>query len=237
VRIVLEESDRELADRLARDLRRLGHTVDPVGTGRDLLDRFRAADLVIVDLGPPDLDGMELLREIRAEGDTPMIAVTGHRTEAARVSALRAGSDDCMERPLGFRELAARIDAVMRRAAQRSGSGRGYDNGSISIDPVRRGVQLDGCVVQLTGKEFDLLWLLASRQGTVISRGEIMARVWGDTWNTRSRTVDTHVSSLRGKLGLDCGITTVRGVGLRFLRGTVAGTGERWENGQRAEAA
>ena len=216
--ILLEESDAESAGELAVGLRRQGHGVDHVSTGQAALGAYRSADLVILDLDPPDLNGLALCREIRAAGDTPMIAITGRRTEQGRVLALRAGSDDCMEKPLGFRELLARIEAVMRRARRRAGRRERIDCGPLRIDRARREVSVADRAVELTVKEFDLLQLLASQPGSVVFRQEIMARVWGDTWNSRSRTVDTHVSSLRRKLGPDSWITTVRGVGLRFDR-------------------
>ena len=147
----------------------------------------------------------------------PVLALNGDRTESTRIRALLAGADDCIDKPYGFRELVARVESIVRRAgtpappAAVTGPAR-----RLHIDFVIRHAYADGRNLGLTGKEFDLLQLLMSRAGSVVPRDEIMARVWSDPWNRRSRTVDTHVGSLRRKLGDNGWITTVRGVGFRF---------------------
>ncbi|GAA4227643.1 response regulator transcription factor [Actinomadura meridiana] len=216
LRILVVENHVGEAATLVRGLSRHSHQVDSVRTGADALRLFGDADLVLLDLELPDLDGLEVCRSIRAAGDVPVIAVTALGSELDRVLGLQAGADDYLVKPYGFRELVARIDAVMRRAKPRPVSGD-LANGRLRIDSAARQVTVDGATVELTRKEFDLLYLLASRPGTVITRKQIIAQVWGDSCSRR--TIDTHVSSLRGKLGASEWILTVRGVGFRLGHG------------------
>ncbi|MEU9453552.1 response regulator transcription factor [Streptomyces sp. NPDC048277] len=202
---------------LAAGLRRHGHQVEGVGTGSAALQAYQVSDIVLLDLELPDLDGLEVCRSIRSLSDVPLIAVTGWGTELDRVLGLQAGADDYLVKPYGFRELMARMDAVMRRARPQSVTARVVSCGPLRIDAASREVSLHGEAVEVTRKEFDLLYLLAAHPGTVITRKRIMQQVWGGSWSRR--TVDTHVSSLRGKLGGSDWIVTVRGVGFRF--GTV----------------
>jgi DNA-binding response OmpR family regulator len=217
VHILVVESDRAAADSLVRNLIRNGHDPQKVGTGKEALMTHQDADLVLLDMELPDLDGLEVCRQIRASCDTPIIASTAGGDELDKVLSLQAGSDDCLVKPYGVRELCARIEAVMRRAgkAVEADKTKVMSNGSLSIDPRSREVRLRGQVVRTTRKEFDLLLLLASYPGTVFSRKQLMARVWQDEWAC-SRTVDTHVSMIRNKLGSGNWIGTVRGIGYRF---------------------
>ncbi|MGW0792279.1 response regulator transcription factor [Streptomyces sp. NPDC002911] len=215
-RILLVESDVSEAETLARGLRRHGHEVGIVGTGSEALRAFADADLILLDLELPDLDGLEVCRGIRAAGETPVIAVTARGTELDRVLGLQAGADDYLAKPYGFRELMARMEAVMRRARPVRPAASTITCGSLRIDAGTREVSLEGRPVGTTRKEFDLLYLLASHPDTVIPRKVLMQQVWGDSWSRR--TVDTHVSTLRNKIGA-CWITTIRGVGFRFGQG------------------
>ena len=216
MRILLLENEESLAACLAKEIRRSGHEVDNVFAAEDALRELPGFDLVILDLDTPDMDGLEACRRIRAASDIPLIATTRQRSELSRVLALREGADDCLDKPYGFRELMARTTAVMRRFRLQPQDDGKLSFGPLRIDPDTREVMLDDQVVGVTEKEFDLLHLLASRSGAVVSRQEIRTKVWGDTRNSNGRTIDTHVSSLRGKLGDCCWITTVRGVGFRF---------------------
>ena len=154
---------------------------------------------------------------IRASSDMPIITLITGGSELDKVLSLQAGSDDCLVKPYGVRELCARIDAVMRRArkAVLADTTKVMSNGSLRIDPKSREVRVLDQVIRTTRKEFDLLLMLASQPGTVFSRKELMARVWKDEWAS-GRTVDTHVSMLRNKLGSGNWIATVRGIGYRF---------------------
>lgn len=214
-RVLVAESDIDDANCLVKGLRRHSHEVEHVATGRAALRSYETADLILLDLELPDLDGLEVCRDIRQVSDIPIIAVTGRGSELDRVLGLQAGADDYLVKPYGFRELMARMEAVMRRVVrQPSAAGAAISRGPLSIDAGAREVCLEGRRIDVTRKEFDLLYLLASYPDTVIPRKQLMQRVWGDSWSRR--TVDTHVSSLRSKLGCSGWIITVRGVGFRF---------------------
>jgi DNA-binding response OmpR family regulator len=213
-RILVVESKPKDLECLAGALRRHGHAVDEAGTGEAAIRSFEEADLVLLDLELPDVDGLEVCRVVRSMSDVPLIAVSASGSEIDRVLGLQAGADDYVEKPYGMRELLARIDAVMRRASPKNLAVQVLSHGPLTIDAGSRKVSLGGRIIDVTRKEFDLLYLLASHPGTVIPRKRIMQQIWGDSWSRR--TVDTHVSSLRGKLGGSDWIVTVRGVGFRF---------------------
>jgi DNA-binding response OmpR family regulator len=224
-RVLLVEHHAGDADALETGLRRHGHRVSTVGTGGEALQAFDDADLVLIDLDLPDLDGLEVCRSIRSLGDTPVIAVTGRGSELDRVLGLEAGADDYLVKPYGFRELMARIGAVMRRARPQPRGADAIVHGPMRIDASAREVVVDGRSVELTRKEFQLLHLLASRAGSVIPRKQIMVQVWGDAWSRR--TLDTHISTLRSKLGSNDWIVTVRGVGFRMDKWGDGGVDDR----------
>ncbi|GAA2268885.1 MULTISPECIES: response regulator transcription factor [Kitasatospora] len=222
-RVLVVESDTEDAEFLVRGLRRHGHTVSRVDTGNAALSAYGAADLVLLDLELPDLDGLEVCRRVRSAGPVPIIAVTARGTELDRVLGLQAGADDYLVKPYGFRELLARMEAVMRRVrvpAQmhpvHAEPPSVVSRGGLRIDATTRQVSLNGRPVKVTRKEFDLLFILASNSDAVVPRKQLMQQVWGDVWSRR--TIDTHVSSLRNKLGASDWIVTVRGVGFQFGR-------------------
>jgi DNA-binding response OmpR family regulator len=216
LRVLLVEPDVDTAEDLADALRRHKHHVDSVHTGSDALRVVHHADLLLLDLELPDIDGLEVCRAVRAARDIPIIAVTTRSSELDRVLGLQAGADDYVVKPYWFRELMARIGAVMRRCTRRATAAEVLDRGPLRLDPSRREVRLDGRPIVLTRKEFDLLHLLSTRPGTVFSRRELAQRVWDDNCSASSRTIDTHVSSVRTKLGGNSWIVTVRGVGFRF---------------------
>ncbi|RZU53805.1 DNA-binding response OmpR family regulator [Krasilnikovia cinnamomea] len=209
-------------------LRLLGYQAQVVDSGWKALETFRFHDLILLDLDLPDIDPLCLCRTIRTAGDTPVIGLTtGGETE--RVRGLQAGADDCINKPYGARELVARIEAVMRRARTATGRQPVLDRGAVRIEPSIRQVQVSGSPVPLTPKEFDLLHLLATEPERVFTREELMTRVWQDRsaaarGRRASRTLDTHVGTLRGKIGPTAQIVTVRGVGYRL---EVAGAGAR----------
>ncbi|MFG2813194.1 winged helix-turn-helix domain-containing protein [Streptomyces sp. NPDC048410] len=208
------ESNDEDADPLMTRLRRYGHHVERVTGGIPALGAYGGADLVLLDLELPDLDGLEVCRQIRAEADTAVIAVTARGTELDRVLGLRAGADDYLVKPYGFQELLARMEALMRRVHLSAADPSVIVRGPLRIDAAARRVSLDGRRVDVTRKEFDLLYLLAVQPRNVVPRKTIMQTVWGDVWSRR--TIDTHISSLRGKLGSSDWIRNVRGVGFQL---------------------
>ncbi|MFE6104090.1 response regulator transcription factor [Streptomyces laurentii] len=215
--LVVENNPAE-AQALAMGLRRHGHVVAGATTGVEALSVYEDYDLVLLDLELPDLDGLEVCRGIRAVCDVPLIAVTARASEVDRVLGLKSGADDYIAKPYSFQELMARMDAVMRRARPQATAVRtALTHGPLTIDTRSREVHLYDRQVEVTRKEFDLLSCLVSSPDAVISRQELMRRVWGESWSRR--TVDTHISSLRHKLGASDWITTVRGVGFRFESG------------------
>ncbi|MFJ4717361.1 response regulator transcription factor [Streptomyces sp. NPDC088785] len=202
------------AETLAAQLRRHGHLPVCARNGASALQAHEDADVVLLDLELPDLDGLEVCRAIRSVSRVPVIIVTDRRSELDCVLGLQAGADDYVTKPYGLRELMARIEAVLRRTHWQPGTVSEVRHGRLHIDVGSREVSVDGRPVTLTRKEFDLLSLLAAHPGTVVSRKQLLKQVWGETWSRR--TVDTHVSSLRGKLGDGAWIVTVRGVGFKL---------------------
>ena len=222
VQIVLVEPDVAGADAMIGRLTRHGYEIDRVGSGQEALSAYEHADLVLLELDLPDLDGVEVCRHIRANSNTPIITFTADEAHVDRVLSLHAGADDSIVKPFEFRELVARMKAVLRRAVPAPAAETvAISHGALHIDPRKREVRVGERVVDVTRKEFDLLYLLASQPDAVVSRKELMSKVWADEWGTRSRTVDTHVSSLRNKLGDGDWIVTVRGVGYRLGRDAI----------------
>lgn len=218
--ILLVESDSTDAESLAGGLRRHGHEVTHVSLGVAALEAHEDADLILLDLELPDLDGLEVCKSIRSVSCVPLLVVTSRGSELDCVLGLQAGADDYLVKPYGFRELMARIEAVMRRTRSSRTVDREITHGPLHIDVNARQVSLGGRGVGLTRKEFDLLCILASHPDTVIPRKRLLQQVWGDSWSRR--TVDTHVSSLRTKLGDSDWIITVRGVGFKLGTGCAA---------------
>ena len=173
------------------------------------------ADLVLLDLRLPDLDGLAVCRELRSRSSVPIIMITAKGEEVDKVVGLEVGADDYVVKPFGFRELLARIRAVTRRTSP-DGDRHAASAGPLTIDGPARRAALDGSELELTPKEFDLLFLLAREAGTVVSKQQIFEDVWGSTWYGGTKTIDVHVASLRRKLGDPAWIETVRGVGLRL---------------------
>jgi DNA-binding response OmpR family regulator len=214
VDILVVEDDDAIAVPLAEGLRREGFAVTRVATGAAAL-AAPPADLVLLDLRLPDVDGTEVCRALRARSDVPIIVVTAKGEEVDRVVGLELGADDYVVKPFGFRELLARIRAVLRRTTRGAPNGP-LRAGSLEIDQRARRALLNGTELPLTPKEFDLLTLLASDPGAVVGRERILREVWQTDWFGPTKTIDVHVASLRKKLGDPRWIETVRGVGHRL---------------------
>lgn len=216
--VLVIEDDQDVREAVGRLLVASGHDVRLCGTALDGLHELAAwpPDVVVLDLGLPDLDGTAVLRRIRAGSQVPVLVATAREQESEMIRLLRAGADDYVVKPYGFRELLARMDAVMRRATPRRQSDHVVEHGPLRIDTLTREVQLHNQVIPMSRKEFDLLHLLAVNPHSVVSREQIMRQVWENSWSRR--TVDTHVSSIRQKLGGKSWILTVRGVGFRIGR-------------------
>lgn len=232
MRALVVEDDTGLAEALVQGLRGQGWQVRHAATGRAAVDELDAAlagsadeaiDLVLLDMGLPDHDGLWVCQQVRARGDVPIVAVTARRSEASVVGALRAGVDDYVTKPYSLAVLLARVDAVLRRSQGRTAEAPAADLGFVH-DRTAREVHLPAApdraavTVALTAKESELLGALARTPGVPVTRAALMEEVWDTTWVGASRTLDVHVAALRAKLGADVPIETVRGVGYRLAR-------------------
>ncbi|WP_405420374.1 response regulator transcription factor [Streptomyces erythrochromogenes] len=222
---LLVEDDDRMAQALGTALAQRGHTVRRVARAQDALRHAREAEFVLLDLGLPDLDGIELLRRLRTVCGVPLIVVTARCEERDIVQGLRAGADDYVVKPFRMAELMARIDTVRRRTdahADRDAPGTAsVRRGDVDVDPAGRTVTVAGTEVRLTRREFDVLALLAARPDEVHSREEILDRIWGDAFLAASRSLDVHVAGIRAKTGRSGLVRTVRGYGYQL------GCGER----------
>jgi DNA-binding response OmpR family regulator len=215
MRILLVEDEDTIAEPLADGLRREGFQVERAPTGRAALDAA-PADLVLLDLRLPDLDGLDVCRMLRERSDVPIIVVTARGEESDRVVGLELGADDYVVKPFGLRELIARIRAVTRRTDRRGAQVATVHIGALSIDERARRASVDGRQVELTPKEFDILAALARDPGAAVTRRRLLEEVWETSWLGSSKTIDVHVASLRRKLGDPTWIETVRGIGFRL---------------------
>lgn len=218
--VLVVEDDPNLRAALIRELGARSHTVRSTGTAMGMLRDVaqNPPDLVILDLGLPDLDGAEALKMLRGVSDVPVIIATARDGEAEIVRLLHAGADDYLVKPFTAEVLGARMAALLRRAG-RAGSMRRLAVGGLHIDVDRREASLDGGPLELTRREFDLLAYLAARPGRVVSRRELLAEVWHQAYGD-DQTIDVHLSWLRRKLGETAAspryLHTVRGVGVRL---------------------
>lgn len=223
-RILIVDDEPELRGMLRRYLTNEGFTVNDVATGSEAAAYVQATapDLVILDVGLPDIDGFELLRQMRASSEVPVIMLTARADEIDRVVGLSVGADDYVTKPFSPRELVARINAVLRRgrAAEPSDTAVLEFQG-LSIDPRSREVQADGRPAELSALEFDLLTALAESPNRVFSRQELLDRVWGWDHYGVERVVDVHIGNIRKVIGDDASaprfIATVRGAGYKFI--------------------
>ncbi len=218
--VLLVEDDPAISEPLARALGREGYEVRAHGTGRGALSDFAGADLVVLDLGLPDIDGLDVAREIRSQGSSlPILVLTARTDEVDMVVGLDAGADDYVTKPFRLAELLARVRALLRRA------GSEFQEDTLEVQDIKIDVSAhrafqDGRELQLTAKEFDLLRILVKEAGNVVPRQVIMQEVWGSDPAGSTKTLDMHISWLRRKLGDDAAypyyISTVRGMGFRF---------------------
>ena len=211
--VLVIEDDPAIGLQLERGLVRAGYHVSRAADGAQAL-LAAPADVILLDLGLPDMDGLELCQRLRARSTAAIIAVTARSEEATRVATLDAGADDYLVKPFGFVELLARARAVLRRInPAETGLLR---HGALAVDPRTRRVFIGDRDVALTPKEFDLLSCLAEDPGRVLTRQEILERAWGGHWYGPSKVLDVHVASLRRKLGDPALIETVYGIGYRL---------------------
>ena len=220
--IVLIEDDVDIRRLVADALAAQGHDVESAAAALEGLQLTVKGkpDLVVMDLGLPDLDGTELLRMIRAVSQVPVIVITARGADDVVVRTLDSGADDYLVKPFSVAQLEARVRALLRRGPA-AGSGDPLRVGDLSVDPAAREATLAGEALDLSPKEFDLLRVLAERAGEVVSKRALMAEVWREPYGGAERTVDVHLSWLRSKLGETAQepryLRTVHGVGVKLV--------------------
>jgi DNA-binding response OmpR family regulator len=228
--ILLIEDDGSIRSAITRALTDLGHVVTTSNTGMSGLEAAvdTTPDVVLLDLGLPDIDGLQVLAMLRAVSEVPVIIITARDDDADMVKALDAGADDYVVKPFGIEQVEARLRAILRRSGSSVAEGP-LVLGGLTIDPLTRQVSLDGAPIDLSRKEFDLLLALAQRAGEVVTKRELLAEVWRQSYGGGDRTVDVHLSWLRRKLGETAAdpryLHSVRGVGVR-LAAPDDGTGD-----------
>jgi DNA-binding response OmpR family regulator len=228
VHILLVEDDDRVAAALRPALHRHGMTTTRVAIGRGAEDQLAGVDIVLLDLGLPDVDGVDVCRAIRGVSDVPVIVVSARGEVDDRILGLHSGADDYLVKPYDIGELVARVHAVYRRRrlATPSGSDDVVEIDGVRVDLHKHTVTVGGRPVNLTRKEFQVLALLATAGGAVCTRSRIVAEVWGRSWAGANRTLDVHVATLRTKLGKPEFVQTVRGVGYRLGNPNAAATSE-----------
>lgn len=217
MQLLIVEDDQAVADALIDAIKAVGHEAIHAGRGADALLRHHDAELILLDLGLPDMDGLEVLRKLRLVSEVPVVILTARDDERSIVRGLRQGADDYLVKPIGLTILLARIDAVARRAKVNTKSGKNHINaGALAIDLDKHEAEMAGKPLALTAKEFELLTLLARHAGSVVTREQILDQLWGDAFLAVSRSLDVHLTGLRAKLAYPGMIVNVRGVGYRL---------------------
>jgi DNA-binding response OmpR family regulator len=217
--ILVVEDESSIASFVALYLKKAGYGVRTAATGGEALQQVaaEAPALVVLDLNLPDVDGIEVCRRIRKTGDVPIIMLTARDEDVDKIIGLEVGADDYLTKPFNPRELVARVKSVLRRAApdRKHRESAQIRHGDLVVDAGRREAHVGDEEIQLAPKEFDLLWELLDHRGLVLTRDQLLERVWGYTFAGDTRTVDVHVRQLRRKLGDASPIVTVWGVGYK----------------------
>ena len=238
-RVLVVEDEASFVEALSAGLRREGFAVDIARDGREALDRFEACrpDVVLLDVMLPRLSGLDVCREIRSISNVPIIMVSARGEEIDMVVGLEVGADDYVPKPYRLRELVARIRAVLRRAQVQAisaevvsaDSARSVEVGDVLIDPQGHEVRVRGEIVRLPLKEFDLLRVLISNAGRVVTRDDLIEQVWGMDYVGDTKTLDAHIRRLRRKVETEPSdpqrIVTVRGVGYKYHEPATSATG------------
>jgi DNA-binding response OmpR family regulator len=217
--ILIVEDESSIASFVAMYLKRAGFTVRVAGTGEGAIEQAsaEAPSLIVLDLMLPDLDGIDVCRRVRQRSDVPILMLTARDEDIDKIIGLEVGADDYLTKPFNPGELVARVKSILRRAnpERRELESACLEHGDLTIDAGRREVKVADDEIQLAPKEFDLLWELLDHRGLVLTRDQLLERVWGYTFAGDTRTVDVHVRQLRRKLGNASPIVTVWGVGYK----------------------
>ena len=218
-RILVVEDEANIASFVSAYLEKAGFAVERAATGAEAIAKAESTDpaVILLDLNLPDIDGLEVCRSVRAKSQVPILMLTARDDDVDKIVGLEVGADDYLTKPFNPRELVARIRSILRRSTQAPApvtKGR-LTHGSIVIDAGRREVTVAGEVIQLAPKEFDLFWELLHHRGIVLTREQLLERVWGYTFAGDTRTVDVHVRQVRRKIGDSCPVVTVWGVGYK----------------------
>lgn len=223
MRVLLVEDDPGIRSGLIRGLSEHGHVVVSAATGGQAIALLSAdrPDVIVLDLGLPDLDGSHVLEIAKVLKSAPVIVATARDDEGEMVRLLNTGADDYLVKPFSVAQMDARIRAVLRRTAPPDAEEKSLVVGDLSLDPVAREVRLEGRQLELTRREFDLLQMLMQHAGEVVTKRTLLAEVWQQPWGGADRTVDVHLSWLRRKLGETAAepryIVSVRGVGVKLV--------------------
>ena len=225
--ILVVEDESSIASFVSLYLKNAGYGVRTASTGSEGLAQVAAQmpSLIVLDLMLPDIDGIEVCKRIRQTSDVPILMLTARDEDVDKIIGLEVGADDYLTKPFNPRELVARVKSILRRAApdRRERETEVIEHGDLRVDSGRREVKVGDDEVQLAPKEFDLLWELLDHRGLVLTRDQLLERVWGYTFAGDTRTVDVHVRQLRRKLGDASPIVTVWGVGYKVSPAREAG--------------
>ena len=217
--VLVVEDEASIASFVSLYLKNAGYAVRTAATGGDALRQAASGDvsLIVLDLMLPDIDGIEVCRRVRASSSVPILMLTARDEDVDKIIGLEVGADDYLTKPFNPRELVARVKSVLRRSAPERSERQTSQlrHGDLVIDAGRREVKVGDQEIQLAPKEFDLLWELLDHKGLVLTRDQLLERVWGYTFAGDTRTVDVHVRQLRRKLGDASPIVTVWGVGYK----------------------
>ena len=217
--VLVVEDEQSIASFVSLYLKNAGYTVRAATTGSSALNAVAAETpaLILLDLNLPDMDGIEICRRIRKSSDVPILMLTARDEDVDKIIGLEVGADDYLTKPFNPRELVARVKAVLRRSSseRRRDGGEEIQHGDLVINAGRREAFVGDDEIQLAPKEFDLLWELLDHRGLVLTRDQLLERVWGYTFAGDTRTVDVHVRQIRRKLGDASPIVTVWGVGYK----------------------
>ncbi len=219
-KILIADDEPDILEIVSYNLGKEGYEVHTAKDGNEALEKAKQLnpDLIILDIMMPKKTGVEVCQILRSQPafqDTLIIFLTALSDEDSQVRGLETGADDYVSKPISPKVLISRVNALFRRISNKEDTGKSLQVGNINIDPVKFLVTIDGQELILAKKEFELLYLLASRPGRVFLRNEILSQVWGNDVIVGDRTIDVHIRKVRQKLGVDC-ITTVKGVGYKF---------------------